>query len=81
MAKHPHHIQQHRQQRAGGQGPDVGFAAHAFALAEATGFIAAVRHQLPFTGEMRGALAELVEAAGDNDRRQTAEHHQRGVTH
>ena len=58
--------------------------------------MAAVRHQLPFAGQMREALAELVEAAGDDDRRQAAKHHhrqypaqdhallhmhQRGITH
>ncbi|SAJ26225.1 Uncharacterised protein [Enterobacter cloacae] len=39
--------------------------------------VGAIRHQLAFTGQVRVAFTELVEATGDNDRRQAAEHHHR----
>ena len=57
LAKHTQHIEQHRQQRAGGQRRHVHFALGGrFAVR----LVAAVRHQLPLAGQMRETLAQLV---------------------
>ena len=76
MAEHAQHVEQHRQQSARGDCGHVRFTRERRLRDGGIG-IGAVRHQLAFTGQVRVALTKLVQATGDNDRGQTAEHHHR----
>ncbi|CCK15930.1 hypothetical protein BN136_1940 [Cronobacter universalis NCTC 9529] len=77
MAEHTEHIEQHRQQRAGGNSGDVSLAAERGGQRLGLRFVAAIRHQFAFAGQVRIAFAKLVKATGDDNRGEAAEHHDR----
>ncbi|CCJ86159.1 hypothetical protein BN133_2536 [Cronobacter dublinensis 582] len=77
VAEHTEHVEQHRQQRAGGDSGDVCLAAKGGGQRLGLRFVAAIRHQFAFAGQVRVAFAELIKAAGNNDGGEAAEHNDR----
>ncbi|MNS47434.1 hypothetical protein D3C72_799620 [compost metagenome] len=66
VTEHTQHVEQHRQQCAGSNRGDVGFAGESRLRHVSVG-ISAVWHQLAFASQVRIAFAQLVQAAGDNN--------------